>query len=226
MKRLAGLVLLLGLTAAALYYWKARAEPPIRIKGVSSHSLDPAKVVIDKITIPDKLPPSLEAVKDKIGDAAVRTSVQTAFALNRTLKPLDLQVETEALVVTLRGQAPSEEARSAAERVARMVPEVKDVRNEIRVVPGKVVSSPVGGRSLGETLDDEKLALQVRLALSLNRGLQGLAIDVSVFRSEARLKGDVRTPEQKALAASVARDVPGVSGVTDSLRVATDDGKS
>ena len=88
MKRLVGLVLVLGLTAAALYYWKSRAEPPIRIRGVSGRGLDPGKVAIDKITIPDKLPASLEAVKDKIGDAAVRTSVKTAFVLHRVLKPL------------------------------------------------------------------------------------------------------------------------------------------
>ncbi len=221
MKRLTGLVLLLGLTAAALYYWKSRPEPPIRIDGLSARALDPGKVVIDKITIPDKLPASLEAAKDKLGDAAIRTSVKTAFALHRALKPLDLQVETEALVVTLRGEAPTQEARATAERVARMVPEVKNVRNEIRVV-AKPASRAVDRRSLGQTLGDEKLALQVRLALSLNRRLEGLELDVTVFRGEARLEGDVKTPEQKALAATVARDVPGVSGVTDSLRVVED----
>ncbi|HET7292654.1 MAG TPA: hypothetical protein VFM88_09525, partial [Vicinamibacteria bacterium] len=88
MKRLVGLVLLLGLTAAALYYWKSRAEPPIRIKGVDARKLGSARAVIDKVTIPDKLPPALEAAKDRITDAAVRTSVQTSFALHRTLKPL------------------------------------------------------------------------------------------------------------------------------------------
>lgn len=221
MKRLVGLVLLLGLTAAALYYWKSRAEPPIRIDGVNSRALDPAKVVIDKITIPDRLPASLEAAKDKLGDAAIRTSVKTAFALHRALKPLDLQVEADALVVTLRGEAPTDEVRATAERIARMVPEVKDVRNEIRVA-AKAASPAVGTRSLGQTLDDEKLALQVRLALSLNRRLEGLELEVTVSRGDARLKGDVKTSEQKALAAAVARDVPGVSGVTDNLRVVDD----
>ncbi|HJS60035.1 MAG TPA: BON domain-containing protein [Vicinamibacteria bacterium] len=225
MRRLVGLVLLLVLTAAALYYWKARAEPPIRIEGLDARRREPGRVVIDEITIPDKLPAPLEAAKDKLGDAAVRSSVKTAFALHRSLRPLDLQVEAEVRVVTLRGEAPSDETRATAERIARLVPEVKDVRNEIRVRSGP--SSPsVMGRSLGEAVDDETLALQVRLAIALNRRLAGLDLEVSVFRGEARLKGDVRTAEEKALAASVARDVPGVSGVTDSLRIAGDDVKS
>jgi hyperosmotically inducible periplasmic protein len=226
MKRLAGLVVLLALTAAALYYWKARAEPPIRIQGLDTRPPQAGKVVIDRITIPDKLPAPLEAAKGKLDDAAVRTSVRTAFALHRSLRPLELHVEAESRVVTLRGEAPSDEARATAERIARMVPEVKDVRNEIRVAPSGAERSSVQGRSLGEAVDDEKLALQVRLALALNRRLTGLNLDVSVFRGEARLQGEVKTGEQKALAASVARDVPGVSGVTDSLRIAGDDVKS
>src|SRR5262245_17179347 len=202
MKRLVGLVVLLGLTAAALYYWKARAEPPIRIEGVDG-----------RIT------------KDKLGDAALRTSVRTAFALHRSLRPLDLQVEAESRVVTLRGEAPSGETRATAERIARLVPEVKDVRNEIRVGTSRPTPS-ASGRSLGQAVGDEKVAVQVRLALALNRRLAGLDIEVSVFRGEARLEGEVRTAEQKALAASIARDVPGVSGVTDRLRIAGNDLKS
>jgi osmotically-inducible protein OsmY len=202
MRRLVGLVVLLGLTAAALYYWKARAEPPIRIGGADGG-----------------------IAKGKLGDAALRTSVQTAFALHRSLRPLDLQVDAESRVVTLRGEAPSDEARATAERIARLVPEVKDVRNEIRV--GTSRSKPAAsGRSLGQAVGDEKLAVQVRLALALNRRLAGLDLEVSVFRGEARLEGEVRTAEQKALAASIARDVPGVSGVTDRLRIDGDDLKS
>jgi osmotically-inducible protein OsmY len=198
MKRLLGLIVLLGLAAAGLYYWRSRAEPPIRFDRV-------------------RLAGPVEAVKDSFGDAAVRVAVQTAFRLHRDLSPLELQVEVQDRVVTLRGQAPGNEARETAQRVAEQVPEVKRVRNEIAIAaprPGATL-----GRSLGEAIDDEKLALQARLALSLNRRLQGRNIDVAVGRGVARLTGEVETLEQRDLARKTVAAVPGVSSVTSDVRV-------
>ncbi len=127
MKRLFGLLVMLGLAAAGLYYWRARGEPPIRLDGVD----------LDRIRVPKTLPKPLEAVKDR--------------------------------------------------------------------------------------LHDEKLALQVKLALSLNRRLKGLDLDVEVTDGKARLSGEVRTRQQKELALAVVRDVPAVSSVTDAVHVRDQD---
>jgi hypothetical protein len=78
---------------------------------------------------------------------------------------------------------------------------------------------PKALEAVKDRLDDEKLALRVKLALSLNRRLKDLDLDVEVRQGEARLSGEVRTPEQKELALSVVQDVPGVSSVTDALRI-------
>jgi len=123
MKRLVGLIVLLGLSAAGLYYWRARPEAPIRLDGV-------------------RLPKPVAAVRDRIGDAALRVAVLSAFALNRRLQPLELRVEVADGVVTLRGEAPDAEARALAGQVARQVPEVKEVRNLLEVLSARPTAGP------------------------------------------------------------------------------------
>lgn len=190
LRRLFALIILLGFAAAGLYYWKARPEASRQI----------------------------EAVKDAVRDAAVTTAVRTAFALNRTLQPLAIDVSTEEGVVTLRGEVPADEAKTTATRVASQVPEVRQVVDHLKVKPG---SGPAAGpdRSIGEAIDDQKLEVQVRLALSLNRKLEGLSFEVKAFKREIRLKADVQTQEQKELALATTRDTPGVASVTDGVRV-------
>jgi osmotically-inducible protein OsmY len=197
------LIVLVGLGVAGLYYWKSRPDAPREIRGVSL--------------------PGLGKVEDAIRDKAVATAVRTAFALNRSLQPLDLEVAAEDAVVTLRGAVPSEAAKATAERVASQVPEVRQVVSHLKVEPG-TAPAPDADRTLGETVDDKKLELQVRLALSLNRKLEGLSFDVKTYKREVTLSGEVPTAAQKALAVSVARDTPGVSAVADAIKIRGKDG--
>ncbi len=194
-RRLVALVVLLGLTAAGLYYWNAR----------------PAKLP----RLPP-LPKSVSAAAGDLRDAAITTAVRAAFALNRTTAPLLIEATTSGGVVRLSGAVPNDPARAAAQRVAEAVPEVVRVVNDLRLGGA---SSPGSGRSLIESLDDEKLAVQVRLALSLNRNLKGHGLEVKAFRDKLTLSGEVLSSEQKSIALEVARETPGVSGVTDAIRV-------
>lgn len=194
-RRLVALVVLLGFAAAGLYYWKA---PPTKLP-----RLPP-------------LPKSVSAAAGDLRDAAITTAVRTAFALNRTTAPLLIEATTSGGVVRLSGAVPDDAARAAAQRVAEAVPEVVRVVNDLRLGGA---SSPRSERSLIESLDDEKLAVQVRLALSLNRNLKGHGLEVKAFRDKVTLAGEVTSPEQKSIALEVARETPGVSGVTDAIRV-------
>ena len=148
-------------------------------------------------------------------------AVRAAFGLNRELQRLDLEVSSESGVVTLRGAVPTSELRVAAERVAAAVPEVRQVVNHIEVAPGSERPPPAGAsRSLGEALDDKALEAKVRLAFSLNRGMDGTDVEVSVYRKEVTLSGVVLSDRQRALAVEATAAVAGVAGVNDQLRVA------
>jgi len=193
--RLLALLLLVVLVGGGLYYWRT-GRP-----------------------LPEGAPESLEAVGDRLTDAALTGAVKAAFELNRHLAPLPLSVDAEDGVVTLRGPVPDAPTAALAEQVAAAVPRVRQVVNHLRVEAAAEVPTPDAGRSLGESLDDQAIGVRVRLAFSLNRQLEGSAVEVTVFRRAVRLTGTVRSDEQRRLAVELARDVPGVELVTDALEV-------
>jgi osmotically-inducible protein OsmY len=191
-RRLFALVVLLAFTAAGLYYWKTRSGGP---------------------DLPG-LPRKVAHLQTNLKDAAVTTAVLAAFNLNRSTSRYELRANTQRGVVTLTGEVPDEATRAAAARVAAAVPEVASVENRIRIG-----ARPPAERSLIESLDDEKLELQVKAALSLNRTLRDLPLKTRAYRGVVTLSGDVATDAQRTLALEVARDTAGVSQVTDAIRV-------
>jgi hyperosmotically inducible periplasmic protein len=198
-RRLFALVILLTFAAGGLYYWKARTGDALRLP---------------------PLPKGVAHLQTNLKDAAITTAVRAAFSLNRATSGLAIDVATQNGAVALAGEVPDEAARTAAERVAGAVPEVLKVANQLRVGTAATVAKE---RSVIESFDDEKLALQVKAALSLNRKLRELKLEPSAYRGVVTLAGDVSTSEQKQLALSVARDTPGVSDVTDAIRIAGHD---
>jgi osmotically-inducible protein OsmY len=142
-----------------------------------------------------------------------------ALRLNRRLRPYPIAVDADAGIVTLRGEVPGEAERERAEAVAAAVPRVERVENRLVIDP-RLEPPPQVERSFGEALDDRTLAMRVELAFFLNRRLKGTDLEVSAYRGELSLSGEVARAEQRDLAVAVARDTPGVTRVTDRVRVA------
>jgi osmotically-inducible protein OsmY len=190
--RLFALLVLAGLVAGGVLYWQSR-----------THSRPPR---------------SLEEVGGEIQDTATTGAVKAAFGLNRRLRELDLSVSTENRVVTLRGELPSVELRTLAVRVAQAVPDVRAVVDQVRVT-GQAPAPRADGRTLGESLDDRSLEVQVRLAFSLHRDLKGADVEVRSFRRQLTLAGEVASEAERALALEIARETGGVDAVKSDLRV-------
>jgi hyperosmotically inducible periplasmic protein len=192
LSRLFALLVLLVLIGGGLYYWQlGRAGLPA--------------------------PESLGEIGERIQDVKTTGAVKGALALNRRLVPYAIDVEARQGTVTLRGALPSDDLRELAATVAGAVPDVERVDNALRVA-GAAPPTDDSDRTMGESLDDQKLAVQVRLAFSLNRDLKGTDIEVDAFRREITLSGAVDRPEQRALAVKIAADVPDVGGVRDRIR--------
>ncbi len=153
----------------------------------------------------------------ELKDAKVTASVKTALSLNRSLRPYSIDASSENGVVTLTGRVSNHEERARAEEVAAAVPDVTRVVNQIQVGGG--VSAPSSGRSLGQRFDDEKIEVGVRLALSLNKALNGTDVTVQAYRGEVTLGGEVATEAQHQEALRIARDTASVSKVVDNVRV-------
>jgi hyperosmotically inducible periplasmic protein len=194
MRRLFTLLVLLVLIGAGLYYWKYRPT------GASPQQ-------------------ALGSIGDKLRGAKTTAEIKAALELNRDLKPYPIHVDaTGDGAVALTGEVPREDFRAEAGRVAAAVPGVREVRNEIRIDPA--LSSPAeGGRMLGENFDDKALEAKVKLAFSLNKGLEGTHLSVRAYRREVTLGGNVDTPEQHQLALKVAGETSDVTKVNDEIRL-------
>lgn len=197
--RFLAFLLLLVLVGGGVYYWRVQPEAeraPLR-------------------------PESLGQVGQKLRDTALKGQVKAAFELDRNLKPFAIEITVEHGVVTLSGRVPEAVQKARAETVAAAVPDVREVVNRLEVDPG--AAPPIeAGRSLGESLDDKKLEVQVRLAFSLRRELAGTDVAISAYRRELTLSGEVSTDEQRSVAVDVARHTAGVAGVVDQIRVRGD----
>jgi osmotically-inducible protein OsmY len=194
MRRLFAIFVLLVAVAVGLYYWKYRPA------GVSAQQ-------------------ALGAVGERLRGAKTTGEIKAAFELNRNLKPYPIEVDAtgEGLVV-LKGEVPREDFRAEAERLASAVPGVREVRNEIRIDPA-LPPPPEGGRMLGENLDDKALEAKVKLAFSLNKGLDGSDLSVRAYRREVTLGGTVDTPEQQQLALKLAGETTDVIKVSDEIQL-------
>lgn len=196
MRRFFGFVVLVVLVGGGLWYWKGRElgfEPP---RGLGE-------------------------VGRRFEDVALAGKVKGALELNRRLAIHPIEAASEEGVVTLRGRVPDAATVALAERVAGAVPGVRQVVNHLKADPALAAIAAEGsdGRSAGERLDDEALAVKVRLAFSLDRELEGSDVTVAVFRRQVTLGGEVARPSQSQRAEEIARDVPGVGEVTLAVRV-------
>jgi osmotically-inducible protein OsmY len=186
------LIVLVGLLWAAASYWKLGPD-----------ALDPRRWGV---------------VGERIQDTKTTAAVRTALALNRGLAGYDLEASVENGVATLRGVLPGEEQKAQALRVAAAVPEVRQVVDQMRVDPQARPQKSDDERSVGERVDDEKLAVQVRLALSLNRELRSAAIEVDAVRREVTLSGRVESDAQRRAALETAGQTRDVARVIDRLQ--------
>ena len=189
MKKLLFLIIVIGLIAAGYYYFYQQRSP----------SAD------------------FEVVKEKMEDAKLSLAVKTAIGLNKNFRAFDIKVTAREGIVTLEGEVATKEQRELAYEIASQVKEVDRVKNLIQVNPNKVEKRE--RRTLGETIDDGKIAASVKSAFSLDRRLEGCDIKVKVYKGVVFLEGTVNEEAQKRLAVRIARDIDQVSDVKDGIKL-------
>lgn len=72
-----------------------------------------------------------------VDDATISTRVKARFAKDEQVSAMRLNVETLKGTVQLSGYATSQAEKQRAEQIAREVPDVKGVRNDIIVRPAQ-----------------------------------------------------------------------------------------
>ena len=216
--RILGLIVLVGVGAVAVYALKARpgAKPSL---GAVAHGVgsEARELGTGAKELGSEAKDKLAEWGQGLQDAKLTASVRTALGLNARLRPYSFKVESQQGVVTLQGRVDSEELRGRAVTVAAAVPGVTRVADQLEV--GKPASAPEKS-TLAETLGDKTLEMRVKLALSLNRALEGSKIQVSAQRGQVVLSGEANSQAQKEAALQTVRETDSVGVVFDRIQIA------
>lgn len=163
----------------------------------------------DRVQSPAGVRPSGPPVDAILADADTTVTVETALMRDLRFRGRRLAVEALEGIVTLRGKVDSSESKAAAGEVARSIPGVKAIRNELQVVPpARRAEVDARDREIARALDG-------RLKRDPQLGTE--QIDVRVDAGLVTLTGEVSDQNFSARAAVVARDVPGVRSVNNEL---------
>ena len=74
-------------------------------------------------------------------------------------------------------------------------------------------------RGTGEYLDDAAITTRVKTAFATDPQVKATEVQVETYKGTVQLSGFVESPESAARAAQIARDVPWVKGVQNSMVV-------
>ncbi len=165
-----------------------------------SKPADPAAAPVAKVSI-----------GTAIDDSVVTASVLSAFVSESDIKALDLKVETRKGEVQLSGFVESQAQMDRAIVVARAVPGVTDVRNNMGLKGA--------ARTVGVKVDDGIVTAGVKAALMADEKVKSFDIAVVTRKGEVQLSGFVDGQSQMDRAVMVATAVEGVSRVSNEMSI-------
>jgi hyperosmotically inducible protein len=157
-------------------------------------------------------------------DAWLTGRIETMYLLNEHLNPFSIKTDVNDGIAHLTGSVESDIDRDLAGELARGIPGVEEVRNELVVdmaAAHKEVSQdePNQRRDFGSWVDDATTTAAVKSRLIGNTNTKGLKIDVDTNDDVVTLSGRVETDEEKALAEVIARNSSDVADVRNNLVV-------
>jgi osmotically-inducible protein OsmY len=212
-------VALLGGEAKTMSAHLRAVEDASRVPGVrrvTSEIKSPDALADAEIRRDETRGPAKHANERNLGGAAsdmwITSATKMRLLADSATPALDINVDTRDGVVTLFGMVRSAAAKRAAEADARKVDGVKQVMNELQVVP----------KSKQEMVkaSDEDIERSVEQAIDKYPTLEQADVEVEVKNGVVRLSGSVPTEQDRLQAAVAARSARGVrSVVPDALLV-------
>jgi len=144
-----------------------------------------------------------------VDDVAITAQVKGELIGDKNVKGRNIDVDTVAGVVVLSGYVDSSQEASRAGLIAKSVPGVARVKNELRV----------GSRTMGQGVDDTVLGAKIKARLLEEPGVRSFNIDVDVYSGSVSVTGIVPSQGQKNKVLNLIRSVEGVKGVVDNLQI-------
>lgn len=163
---------------------------------------------MDKAT--DKVKETTHEAKEAVSDSWLTSKTKIALFADDRVKGREVRVETQNGEVFLRGKVDSPEAKGAAAEVAKGIEGVKNVTNDLQVVP------PTARKTVA--VNDKQITKAVETSLGTDRQLK--KIDVRTDAGIVVLSGEVPNISASAKASEMAHRIEGVKSVKNELRVA------
>lgn len=161
-----------------------------------------------------------EAIKDtsntvakEVTDSWITMKTKMALLADERVSATSVNVTTEKGLITLRGKVDSQEARQAAEEVARKIDGAKHVKNELTVV----------AKSARKAVDrqDDQIVKDVEKRFKSDSQLKQASISVQADKGIVTLTGKAPSLKASAHASEVAHKVPGVRAVRNEVALET-----
>lgn len=180
------------------------------------------KQVDNQLRVEPGLKPSDASLREsyRIADLELHADLRERLAASKHFAGSEIQVSVKDRVVTLSGRTQTTVQKVGAEQLARSLPNVVNVVNQLTVAnPGAAQVEAAGVNE--QVSKDKELANQVSFALFIERDnfLNVGAIKAESRNGEVTLSGTVSSRAERALAERVARGVNGVSSVSNKLAV-------
>ena len=152
-------------------------------------------------------------------DATITGMIKTKLAADGRVKASEINVDTANGIVTLTGNVDGQEAKDAAQRLARDTNGVREVKDMISVRSGSASGeAPDPSRTVGERVDDAGITMRVKARLLDDPMVKGLQIDVDTRDTVVFLTGSVGSEAERKQAIDIARTTEGVTNVEANLR--------
>jgi hyperosmotically inducible protein len=142
-------------------------------------------------------------------DSAITTKINAELLKDPLTKARKIDVDTLQGEVILTGVVETQEASKRAVEIARQVPGVKRVKNNLQV----------GSKSFGQAIDDKVIGSKIKGKLLKEPGIRSLNIDVDVHNGVVSLTGTVDSQHQKARVMEIASTTSGTVNVIDNIKV-------
>jgi hyperosmotically inducible protein len=142
-------------------------------------------------------------------DSTITSKVKTELLKDPLTTAFQIDVDTLEGNVYLIGVVETEEESKRAFEIAKSVPGVRKVTNNLQI----------GKRTFGQSMDDTVTGSRIKAKLVLEPGIKSLNIDVDVHNGIVTLTGIVNFSDQRKRAIEIARSTSGTVKIVDNIKV-------
>ena len=153
---------------------------------------------------------AVDSAKASMSDMWITSAAKVRLMSHSATPASTINVDTTDGVVTLFGMVATSEAKKAAEAEVAGVGGVRQVKNELQVVPEK----------MQKAAEEKDEAVEERVSKKLEQAMRDDDVDVDVVKGVARLTGKVPSQVERLRVLTLVRSTAGVSSVVDELQIA------